>query len=131
MVLAVVAAPGFQHGHRRRTDAKQFRVRLVDADLHREALRYMHPVKRALNARQSAGQCKAGFIGRDTIADRVDAALETLARIAHQVDRDRRPRPDALEFGLAKIRDHVPVARIDQGEDRFERRGKLAGRCLQ
>src|SRR5260370_31593900 len=98
MALAVVAAPGFQHGHRRRTYAKQLRVRIVDPDLHREALRYMDPVKRALNAWQAARQCKAGFIGRDAITDRIDRALEALACIAHQVHRGGGPPTDALEF---------------------------------
>src|SRR5471032_3169236 len=107
MPLAIVAASGVQHGHRRSTDAKQLRVRLVDPDLHREALRYMDPVERALNARQPAGQCKAAFIGRDAEADRINGALEALACIAHQVHRGGRASADTLEFRLAKVRDHI------------------------
>ena len=96
-----------------------FRLRRVDADPHRKARGQMHPVQRALHVRQAGGgKCSdERRIGLHTKSDAVDHAVISDCRSGEHVDIGMHPRLDAMELGLAEVRDGPPDAGIDQGED--------------
>src|SRR6266851_2704321 len=81
----------------------------------------MHPVQRALNIWQAAGDLSV--FREDTVPDALHVAFEPAVRVCHHIDIDEGADMDVLQLGLAVVGDDVPVTSVDESEQRRARMG--------
>src|SRR5262245_33164630 len=98
-------------------------VSRLENDSNRKALIESHPVKGLLDIRQTGDACVIRL--EDSPSDSLDLALEVLAGVTEQRDVGVHSRPDSIEQILPEIREHVPVAVVDEYKYRLPDVGVL------
>src|SRR5260370_38930880 len=81
----------------------------------------MFPCECALDIWQAASDFSV--FRENAIADALYVAFEPAVRMCHHIDIDGGADMDVLQLGLAIVGDDVPVASVDEGEQRAARVG--------
>src|SRR5271157_34348 len=105
-------------------NSKQRRVRVLYANAHGKARGNMHPVQRVLDVGKAVTQSRIvwGHAKTKTFHD----SVKTLRGLAHHVYVHMLPRPNGFQLRFAVVRDDIPGAVIDEGEDGHTRLGIFA-----
>ncbi len=104
-----------RHDRRGAHPERELRVAVLEHNAHREALRQPHPVQRRVNLRQALDARAVLLIERPSHA--LHAAAKALVGIGEDENLCAHAGFDVREKRLAEIRDHVPLAIVDQADD--------------
>src|SRR5438132_10236968 len=107
----------FDDRDRGRAHAEKIRVGIFDFDANRKALRDAHPVEFAFDVRNSRWRQIDLALRLNRPTNSLHFSTEALVRRGRKVNDRFAARSHALNFGFAKICDHVPFARVEQRED--------------
>src|SRR5262249_6229415 len=106
-------------------------VGIFDFDAYWESLRHADPVQFALHVRNSRRRQIDLAFGLNCPTDSLHSATEALVRRRREIDNRLASRRHMLNLGFEKIRDHIPFAGVEQGEDRNTSGYMGAGRKVQ
>src|SRR5882762_11837755 len=93
----------------------EFGVAILEHNSHREALREPHPVERRVDLRQTLDACAVLLIERPS--DALHTAAKALVGIGQDENFGGHAGFDMRQKSLAKIRNYIPFAIVDQADD--------------